>query len=466
MVWAVLIVSNSPLALEPHVHLTEFSMNPICIVDDESSICSTIAGILKDEGYQSVSFTDAESFWQKLDVMEPSLVLLDVWLPGMDGMQLLKRLRDRFPQLPVIMMSGHARIEAAVAAIKDGAYDFLEKPLHLEVLLDKVKSALKHRPASRGADLPSDTRLEIADADLSIPPGTVEVADSPVPQRTIKGNVVLNGVGLLSGRNTGIILSPLGIHEGIVFQTLDGQTISGHITSVEDYSQPGAMKTFSANSTALDNGRRKVRTVEHLMAVLSMYGITNVLIKVDEEIPNVDGSAKDFCDLLEEAGIVEQPASTKVAVIRRKIGVGNEDRQEKHLYAEPFEGFEISMRVDYPPPIGEQILSFNPAIGSFKKEIAPARSFNTFENIEMAQKLGKVGGGYLHSHIIMHDGKVINTELRYPDEFVRHKILDLIGDLYLLGLPISGRITANMTSHGYNQAFVQRLYQAVQSSTR
>jgi UDP-3-O-[3-hydroxymyristoyl] N-acetylglucosamine deacetylase len=441
-------------------------MNPICIVDDESSICSTIAGILRDEGYQAVEFTDAESFWQKLDILEPSLVLLDVWLPGMDGMQLLKRLRDRFPLLPVIMMSGHARIEAAVAAIKDGAYDFLEKPLHLEVLLDKVASALKHRPASRGADLPSDTRLETADADLLIPPGTVEVADSLIPQRTIKGHVVLNGVGLLSGRNTAIILSPLGIHEGIVFQTLDGQTINGHITSVEDYSQPGAMKTFSANSTALDNGRRRVRTVEHLMAVLSMYGITNVLIKVDEEIPNVDGSAKDFCDLVEEAGIVEQSAFTKVAVIRRKIGVGNEGRQEKHLYAEPFEGFEILMRVNYPPPIGEQILSFNPAKGSFKEDIAPARSFNTFENIEMAQKLGKVGGGYLHSHIIMHGGKVINTELRYPDEFVRHKILDLIGDLCLLGLSISGRIIANMTSHGYNQAFVQRLYQAVQSGTR
>ena len=404
-------------------------MNPICIVDDESSIGTTIAGILRDEGYQAVVFPDAESFWQKLDIMEPSLVLLDVWLPGMDGMQLLKRLRDRYPLLPVIMMSGHARIEAAVAAIKDGAYDFLEKPLHLEVLVDKVKSALEHRPASRDADLPSDTRLEIADADLSIPPGTVEVSDSPVPQRTIKGNVVLNGIGLLSGRNTGIILNPLGINEGIVFQTLDGQTIKGHISSVEDFSQPGAKKTFSANSTALYNGRRKVRTVEHLMAVLSMYGITNVLIKVDEEIPNVDGSAKDFCDLIEEAGIVEQPAFTKVAIIRRKIGVGNEGRQEKHLYAEPFEGFEISMRVDYPPPIGEQVLSFNPARGSFKKEIAAARSFNTFENIEMAQKLGKVGGGYLNSHIIMYDGKVINTELRYPDEFVSNNILDLIGDL-------------------------------------
>jgi UDP-3-O-[3-hydroxymyristoyl] N-acetylglucosamine deacetylase len=440
-------------------------MNPICIVDDEASICSTIAGILKDEGYEAASFPDAESFWQKLDTMEPSLVLLDIWLPGLDGMQLLKRLQARIPTLPVIMMSGHAGIEAAVAAIKAGAFDFLEKPLHLEVLLDKVASALKHRPFGNET-LPSDTRLEIASTDLAIPPGLVDVIDSSVPQRTLKGYMVLNGIGLLSGRNTGIILSPLGINEGVVFQTLDGQTIRGHITSLEDYAGAVSSKTFSANSTTLDNGRRRVRTIEHLMAVLSMYGITNVLITVDEEIPNIDGSAKDFCALIEEAGIEEQPASTRVAVIRQKIGVGTEARQEKHLYAEPFDGFEIVMRVDYPQPIGEQVLTFNPANGSFAKEIAPARSFNTFENIEMAQKLGKVGGGYLHSHIIMYDGKVINTELRFPDEFVRHKILDLIGDLYLLGLPLRGRITANMTSHGYNQALVQRLYQAVQSSAK
>ena len=441
-------------------------MNPICIVDDEASISSTVESILKDEGYQAMAFPDAESFWQRLDTMEPSLVLLDIWLPGIDGMQLLKRLHDRIPELPIIMMSGHAGIEAAVAAIKAGAFDFLEKPLHMEVLLDKVESALKHRPSGTGVNLPSDTRLEIASADLSIPPGVVEVTDSPEPQRTLKGNVVLNGIGLLSGRNTGIILSPLGANEGIVYQTLDGQTIRGHITSLEDFSQTGSSKTFSANSTTLDNGRRRVRTVEHLMAVLSMYGITNVLIKVDEEVPNVDGSAKDFCELIDEAGIEVQSAATKVAVIRKKIGVGKEEKKEKYLTAEPFDGFEITMRVDYPPPIGEQTFTFNPASLSFAKEIAPARSFNTFENIEMAQKLGKVGGGYLHSHIIMYDGKVINTELRYPDEFVRHKILDLIGDLYLLGFRVRGRITANMTSHGYNQALVQRLYQAIQSSSR
>ncbi len=441
-------------------------MNPICIVDDESSITSTVESILKDEGYQTIVFPDAESFWQRLDIMEPSLVLLDIWLPGIDGMQLLKRLHDRLPLLPIIMMSGHAGIEAAVAAIKAGAYDFLEKPLHLEVLLDKVKSALKHRPSGSGANLPLDTRIEIVSADVSMPPGVVEVVDSHVPQRTLRGNVVLNGIGLLSGRNTGVILSPLGINEGIVFQSLDGQTISGHITSLENFSQTVPSKTFSANSTTLDNGRRRVRTVEHLMAVLFMYGITNVLIKVDEEIPNIDGSAKDFCDLMEEAGIEEQSASTKVAVIRQKIGVGSEERHEKHLTAEPFDGFEITMRVDYPPPIGEQVFTFNPERDSFAKEIAPARSFNTFENIEMAQKLGKVGGGYLHSHIIMYDGKVINTKLRYPDEFVRHKILDLIGDLYLLGFRIRGRIVANMTSHGYNQALVQRMYQAIQSNSR
>ena len=210
---------------------------------------------------------------------------------------------------------------------------------------------------------------------------------------------------------------------------------------------------------------QQVRTVEHLLATFSIHGLTNVLIKVDDEIPNIDGSAKDFNDLIAKVGIVEQQVPAKIAVIRKKIGVGKEASQEKHLYVEPFKGFEIVMRVDYPQPIGEQMFTFNPEKGSFSEEIAPARSFNTFENIDLAQRLGKVGSGYLNSHIIMHEGKVINTELRFPDEFVRHKLLDLIGDLSLLGFAIRGRIVANMTSHGYNQALVERLYQAIQQDS-
>ncbi|MCP3890963.1 MAG: UDP-3-O-[3-hydroxymyristoyl] N-acetylglucosamine deacetylase [Desulfobulbaceae bacterium] len=440
-------------------------MNPICIVDDQPQICSTISGILTDEGYNSLVFEDAESFWQSLDTQEPSLVLLDIWLPGVDGLELLKRLNGRFPKIPIIMMSGHAGIETAVKAIKAGAHDFMEKPLDLDILLEKVGSAINQQPSKNGSLLTSDTKIDTANTKSLIPSGMVDVVVSSEPQRTLGEVIVLNGVGLLSGRKTGIILSPLGVNEGIVFQTLDGQTISGHITSLENFSKIDPTKIFSANSTTLKNGRQQIRTVEHLMATFSIFGITNVLIKVDDEIPNIDGSAKDFADLVGQAGVVEQRAPAKVAVIRKKVGVGTEESHEKHLYAEPFEGFEIVMRVDYPQPIGEQVFTFNPDKGSFSDEIAPARSFNTFENIEMAQRLGKVGSGYLNSHIIMHEGKVINTKLRYPDEFVRHKILDLIGDLYLLGFPIRGRITANMTSHGYNQALVERLHQAIQCSS-
>lgn len=437
-------------------------MNPICIVDDQPQICSTISGILTDEGYNSMVFEDAESFWQSLDTLEPSLVLLDIWLPGVDGLELLKRLNGRFPKLPIIMMSGHAGIETAVTAIKAGAFDFMEKPLHLEVLLEKVDSAMNQGLAKNGSSLPLETETDSTNPEPATPTGVVDIVVSSEPQRTLGEVIVLNGVGLLSGRKTGIILSPLGVNQGIVFQTLDGKIIPGNITSLENFSKIDPTKLFSANSTTLKNGRQQVRTVEHLMAAFSIFGITNVLIKVDDEIPNIDGSAKDFSDLIGQAGIVEQQAPAKVAVIRQKIGVGIEESHEKHLYAEPFDGFEIVMRVDYPEPIGEQVFTFNPETGSFSEDIAPARSFNTFENIEMAQRLGKVGSGYLNSHIIMHEGKVINTELRYPDEFVRHKILDLLGDLYLLGFPIRGRITANMTSHGYNQALVERLYMAIQ----
>ncbi len=439
-------------------------MNPICIVDDQTSICSTISSILNDEGYETVEFYDAESFWQGLDSVEPALVLLDIWLPGVDGLQLLKRLQDKYPALPIIMMSGHAGIETAVTALKAGAYDFIEKPLHLEVLLNKVNAAIEESTPG-GATVVKAGMAEDKTPTQSeqVSSGMVKVVDSAEPQRTLAENIVLNGVGLLSGRKTGIILSPLGVNEGIVFQTLDGDVIPGHITSLENFAKSNDSSTFSANSTTLDNGRHQVKTVEHLLAVFSIYGITNVLIKVDDEIPNIDGSAHDFCDLIEKAGLVEQQAPKKVAVIQKKISIGEEKKSEKHLFIEPFDGFEIVMRVDYPAPIGEQIFTFNPEKISFAKEIAPARSFNTFDNIELAQRFGKVGGGYLNSHIIMHEGKVINTELRYEDEFVRHKILDLIGDLCLLGYPVRGRVTANMTSHGYNQALAEKLYHELKS---
>ena len=434
----------------------------ICVVDDEPAIRETLENILSDEGYPVMSCEDSECFYQELEQQTPALVLLDIWLPGTDGMAVLSRLRETHPDLPVIMMSGHAGIDAAVNAIKLGAVDFMEKPLQLEILLDKIAIVLSNKPPDKIKDLASDTRMEVAKIiNPNVPSGAVQLEESERPQRTLKGNVVLNGKGLLTGRNTGVILSPLDPNSGIVFQTLDDTSLSAHITNIENFDQSVAKQSFSANSTVLARENRRVRTVEHLMASLHMAGITNVLAKVDEEIPNIDGSANDFSELIKEAGIQDQEVPAKDAVVLEPIQVGRKKLGEKHLYAEPFDGFEVKMRVDYSAPIGEQKLIFNSDQDSFDLEIAPARSFNTFENIDLAQKKGTVGSGYLDSHIIMHEGKVINTDLRYPDEFVRHKILDLIGDLYLLGYSLRGRVVANMTSHGYNQALVQKLHVAL-----
>jgi len=434
----------------------------ICVVDDEPAIRETLENVLSDEGYPVMSCEDSECFYQELEHQTPALVLLDIWLPGTDGMAVLSRLRGTHPDLPVIMMSGHAGIDAAVNAIKLGAVDFMEKPLQLEILLDKIAIVLSNKPPDKIKDLASDTRMEVAKIiNPNVPSGAVQLEESERPQRTLKGNVVLNGKGLLTGRKTGVILSPLDPNSGIIFQTLDDTSLSAHITNIENFDQSVAKQSFSANSTVLARENRRVRTVEHLMASLHMAGITNVLAKVDEEIPNIDGSANDFSELIKEAGIQDQEVQAKDAVVLEPIQVGRKKMEEKHLYAEPFDGFEVKMRVDYSAPIGEQKLIFNSDQDSFDLEIAPARSFNTFENIDLAQKKGTVGSGYLDSHIIMHEGKVINTDLRYPDEFVRHKILDLIGDLYLLGYPLRGRVVANMTSHGYNQALVQKLHVAL-----
>ena len=293
------------------------SSDPICVVDDEQSIRETLEAVLKDEGYEVVSCPTAESFEHRLKELTPSLVLLDIWLPGRDGMSVLEDLRQTHPELPVLMMSGHAGIESAVNAIKLGARDFLEKPLHLEVILDKIASILSRKRQSSLEELPSDTLLEEAKIiNRVIPEESVFLETSDIPQKTLKKNVVLNGMGLMSGRNTGLILSPLPENSGIIFRTLDGTSIAGNITSLENYEQAVATHTFTANSTVLATNNRRVRTIEHLMSALNMEGISNVLIKVDEEVPNIDGSASDFCRLIQEAGVEEQNAFVEVVSLR------------------------------------------------------------------------------------------------------------------------------------------------------
>ena len=427
----------------------------IFVVDDQESILKSVTAVLDDEKYITMTFDSAEALIMGLKSHKPDLILLDIWLPGIDGVQAVSDLKRNDPHIPIILMSGHAGVDIAVKGIKAGAVDFLEKPLNLDILLEKIAKHLPATDPSASSQTPSKrTPYNI--------PGSLKgasIMESDIPQKTLRQHAVMNGVGLLTGRPTGLIIIPAPVDTGIVFRTLDGVDIPSHISYLENFNQMRPGKSFTANSTVLTHGSRRIRTVEHLLATLHMLGITNAIIKVDEEIPNIDGSAADFCRIVKGAEIVSQEKNRTEIVIHQKILIGRESQSEKFIYIEPFDGFEVNMRVDYPAPIFEQKFTFNPDLQSFDKEIAPARSFNTFENIDMAQQSGTAGSGYLNSHIIIYDGKVINTKLNFPDEFVRHKILDLLGDVYLLGHNLRGRIVGNMTSHGYNQQLALKIHE-------
>lgn len=268
-------------------------------------------------------------------------------------------------------------------------------------------------------------------------------------QRTLKKSMVLSGRGLHSGDKTGLILSPLPPNSGIIFGNISNDgTIAASIDFVisTDY------------ATCLQNTNAVARTIEHLLAVLHAYRITNLMIKINNEVPIMDGSSVDFCQIIEEAGIEEQDALLEEVVVKRKYRVGEVKKRSKFIMIEPSDKFSIHYTLQYPKPVGHQEYTFvldNPEV--FKKEIAPARTFGFLKDIETLEKKGLASGGRLNNFILIDDEKIVNTDLRFPDEFVRHKILDMMGDLYLLGRPIKGKITANMTGHTENAAFVRML---------
>ena len=191
------------------------------------------------------------------------------------------------------------------------------------------------------------------------------------------------------------------------------------------------------------------------MAVLHAYRITNLMVKMIEEIPIMDGSALEFCRIIEEAGIEEQEERANEIVIDRRMEVVH---QQKSLVIEPSETFSIHYFLNYPPPIGQQSLHFvleNEE--AFKEQIAPARTFGFLRDIEMLERMGLGSGGRLHNFILVDDEKIVNTELRFFDEFVRHKILDLIGDFYLLNRPVRGKVTAHLTGHTENISMMKKI---------
>lgn len=452
----------------------EFMEKKILIVDDEERIVQSIAGVLGDEGFRVAIAKSGEDAIGIFKEEEPDVTLLDIWMPGMDGIEVLKRLKWIAPECQVIMISGHATISTAMAAVKLGAFDFIEKPLSLDVLLMTIRRALDQQKElltiQQSEEIVTEEPLqgkkifskEITDEFAGPPLPSIREAvllsrrvskkkeTSLLPQRTLKRSMVLYGTGLHSGTKTGLLLQPLPPHSGVVFGSISSdEAIPAHLNYVQT----------TEFATSLKKGRAIAKTIEHFMAVLHAYRITNLMVKMIEEIPIMDGSALDFCKIVEEAGVEDQEERVDELIIDRRLEIV---RRNKSLVIEPAEVFSVRYFLDYPSPIGQQTLEFvleNEE--AFKDQIAPARTFGFLKDIEMLERMGLGGGGRLHNFILVDDEKIVNTELRFPDEFVRHKILDLIGDFYLLNRPIRGKVTAHLTGHTENIALLKKIHEEV-----
>jgi UDP-3-O-acyl N-acetylglucosamine deacetylase len=423
-------------------------MDSILVVDDEEKIRRTLRGVLADEGFAVAEAADGRQALALIEQTSPQLAIVDIWMPEVDGIQLVQAIRERAPELPVIVISGHGTVETAMRAAQLGAFQFLEKPFTLDSLLDSVGRALgRSRRGGENATALRTTPLrpQGPDAGTGVDPQGLVMR----PQRTIGRGVVASGLGLHSGMRTGLILQPLKPGSGIVFGSItSGETLPALIDWVDS----------SDYATTLRSGTTEARTVEHLLATLHAYGITNLFAKIQGEVPIMDGAAAQFCELIESAGVVEQDAAIAEIVIDRPYTLGADAPGEKYLAIEPAHEFSIDYTLEYPHPVGRQQYVFRfTGVEAFKAEIAPARTFGFVRDIAALEAKGLAAGGRLNNCVLVGEGEIVNAPLRFPDEFCRHKILDIMGDFYLLGGPLRGKVTAHLTGHAENIALLRRL---------
>jgi len=269
-------------------------------------------------------------------------------------------------------------------------------------------------------------------------------------QRSIKNKVSAIGVGLHTGQKVRIILKPAKENSGIIFKRTDIKV------PIEIKVEPKAVKETQL-STTIGKGKIKISTVEHLMSALCASGVDNILIEVDgSEIPIMDGSSISFVYLIKSAVVFEQLKFKKFAVIKDEIKISD---GEKFAKFEPYKGFLVDFTIDFPHPAFKKENS-RVEIDFFKdsyvNNISRARTFGFMQEVEYLRSNGLARGGSLDNAIVLDEYKILNDEgLRYTDEFVRHKILDAIGDLYMIGMPIIGKFVAYKSGHELNNKLLR-----------
>ncbi len=268
-------------------------------------------------------------------------------------------------------------------------------------------------------------------------------------QRTIRKTITVEGVGLHSGRAVRMLLLPAAVGRGVLFVRTDLGGIEIAAT---------AENTSATNyATTLSRNNASVNTVEHLLAALAGLGIDNVIIEIDgDEVPILDGSAAPFVRLIAEAGIQAQSGLRPAIKITRPVFVREGTKQ---IALWPADSPSISYFIDFDHPLlREQALNIPVSEESFLRELADARTFGFLSDVQMLQANGLARGGSMENAIVLDEEKVLNQEgLRHRDEFVRHKVLDLIGDLSLAGMPIIGHVVAHKAGHSLNARMVKKL---------
>ncbi|GAB4414550.1 MAG: UDP-3-O-acyl-N-acetylglucosamine deacetylase [Thermodesulfovibrionales bacterium] len=267
-------------------------------------------------------------------------------------------------------------------------------------------------------------------------------------QRTLRQEITFSGIGLHTGRHGSVRLRPAPRDTGIIFHRVDRMmVIRSHVGAITD----------TAFATTIGNGNIKIKTVEHILSALAGIGIDNVIIEVDgPEIPILDGSSTELVGIILKAGIAKQGKKMPYMRIIKSFTM---DDGHSEIAIFPYEGRKITYRIHFNHHLlGEQNLTIELNEETFIKEIAPARTFGFLKDVQYMMANGLAKGGSLNNAIILGDKGILNSSgLRFKDEFVRHKILDSIGDFSLIGFPVYGHIFANKAGHSTNIKFIKKL---------
>lgn len=275
-------------------------------------------------------------------------------------------------------------------------------------------------------------------------------------QRTVKNLVKTVGVGVHSGTKVSLTLRPAAPDTGIVFRRVD-------LDPVVDFPAYALGVGDTRMASTLEKDGARVSTVEHLMSACAGLGIDNLYVDVTaEEIPIMDGSASSFVFLLQQAGLQEQNVAKKFIRVKKTVEVRQgQGEQEKWARLEPFNGFKLKFFIEFNHPAVDgtgQTAEVNFEFESYVKEISRARTFGFMQDVETLRGMGLARGGSLENAIVMDEYRILNSDgLRYENEFVRHKILDAIGDLYLIGHPLLASYTAHKSGHTLNNLLLREL---------